>query len=97
MVSLSSVEEIILNVLINKNMNLGEGAPIAVLSLEKEGDKSELILFTTLSLNKNDINIILKKAGCSRLIKISKIKKIDQIPLIGTGKTDYRFLQKMVE
>ena len=26
-----------------------------------------------------------------------KVKKIEKIPLLGTGKVDYRFLQKMVE
>ena len=97
MISLGGIEEIILKTLHVRNVDLGEGAPIAVLALEKEEGKSELILFTTLDLTKAEVNTILREAGCSRLIKISEVKKIDQIPLMGTGKIDYRFLQKMIE
>ncbi|KPK32334.1 MAG: hypothetical protein AMS24_04490 [Chlamydiae bacterium SM23_39] len=97
MVSLGGIEEIILKDLISKNIDLGEGAPLAVCAIEKHAEKTELVLFTTLSLDKNEVNMILKKAGCSRLIKINKVKIMDQIPLMGTGKVDYRFLQKMIE
>lgn len=97
MISLGSIEEIILKELRAKNIDLGEGVPIAVCSLEKEGGKSELVLVSTLDLDKADVNLILKDSGCSRIIKISKVMKIDSIPLMGTGKTDYRFIQKIIE
>jgi long-chain-fatty-acid--[acyl-carrier-protein] ligase len=97
MVSLVSVEEIVLKELMSKGVDLGEGAPIAVCALEKTEGKSELILFTTLFLEIGDVNNILRKAECSRLIKISRIKRINRIPLMGSGKVDYRFLQKMLE
>lgn len=97
MISLGSIEEIILKALIARKVDLGEETPLALCSTEKEGDKTELVLFTTIDLDKADVNLILKEAGCSRLIKINKIQKIEQIPLMGTGKTDYRFLQKMIE
>ena len=97
MISLGSIEDIILKDLMKKEVDLGESAALALIALEKDGGRSELILFTTLDLEKNDINVLLREEGCSRLIKISQIKKIDQIPLMGTGKVDYRFLQKMVE
>lgn len=97
MISLGSMEEIILDALKVRNVDLGEGAAIAICEVEKDVGKSELILFTTLSLDIGDVNMILRKAGCSRLVKINKIKRIDSIPLMGTGKVDYRFLQRMVE
>lgn len=91
MISLGGIEEIILNDLKNYEN------PIAVLSVEKEGGKSEIILFTTLDMNKSDFNLILKNAGLSRLVKISEVKKIDEIPLMASGKIDYRSLQNMIE
>lgn len=97
MISLGSIEEIITKALTSKNVSFGDEMPLAVCSIEREGGKTELILFTILELDKNEVNLMLKEAGCSRLIKINKIQKIDQIPLMGTGKTDYRFLQKMIE
>lgn len=97
MISLGGIEEIILKALSGRKIDFGEGAPIALCSTERQGGKTELVLFTTLDLDKTDINIILKDAGCSRLIKINEIQKIDEIPLMGTGKIDYRFLQKIIE
>lgn len=97
MISLGSIEEIILKELRAKNFDLGEGVPIAVCAIEKVGGKSELVLVSTLDLDKTEVNLMLKDSGCSRLIKIAKVMKIDSIPLMGTGKTDYRFIQKIIE
>ena len=96
MVSLGGIEEIILQKLAEDQKN-SDGVPIAVCASEKENGKTELILFTTLDIDKAKINTILQEAGCSRLIKINHVRKIDEIPLMGTGKTDYRFLQKLIE
>ena len=74
-----------------------EGVRLALCAKEKEGGKTELVLFTSLDLDKIKINTILKEAGCSRLVKISRIEKIDGIPLMGTGKIDYRYLQTMLD
>ena len=97
MISLGGIEEIILKALHVKNIDLGEGSPLAVCAIEKEEGKTELVLVTTLDLKKTDVNLILKESGCSKIIKISKVKKIESIPLMGTGKTDYRFIQKIIE
>ncbi len=97
MVSLSGLEEVIMDSLrVIKGDD--ESFKIAVCANEKEGDKSFLIMFSTdSSIDKTAINTILKEAGFSRLIKISDIKEIEAIPLMGTGKTDYRFLQSILE
>ena len=47
-------------------------------------------------LEKEEVNQILIQAGFSRLIKISSVKKVSEIPLMGTGKTDYRRLQTLM-
>lgn len=97
MISLGGIEEIILKALTIKNIDLGEGVPIAICAIEKEAGKTELVLITTLDLEPAEVNMMLKDAGCSRLIRVARIMKIDVIPLMGTGKTDYRFLQKIIE
>lgn len=95
MVSLGVVEEI-LNQNILKDREV-EGAYFAVIADEREEGKTRLILFATIMLDKKDINLMLKEAGLSRLVKISDVVKIDNIPLSGTGKIDYRYLQSLIK
>ena len=66
---------------------------VALCAEEKTPGKPELILFSTVPLEQDETDEILKNAGFSRLIKISSIRKINEIPLMGSGKTDYRRLQ----
>jgi long-chain-fatty-acid--[acyl-carrier-protein] ligase len=96
MISLGAIEDILAHsIFIDDNED--EEHHLAVCANELEDEKTQLILFSTIELNKDDINHILKNAGMSRLVKISQIKKIDEIPLLGTGKTDYRYLQSMLD
>ncbi len=93
MISLSSIEEVLSNKLNVEN----ENPSIAVCAKEVEGDKTFLILFATYEVEKNFINAILNEAGFSRLIKINQVKHIEEIPIMGTGKIDYRFLQNLID
>ncbi|MFA5250571.1 MAG: AMP-binding protein [Parachlamydiales bacterium] len=95
MVSLGAIEETLLKYLEGKKLSF-EGAPLALVASEKEGGKGALVLFTVLDLDKNELNLFLKQAGFGQIVKISQVCKLEQIPLMGTGKTDYRFLQQMV-
>ena len=38
----------------------------------------------------------LKESGFSNLIKINRMVNLDEIPLLGTGKTDYKILKNMI-
>ncbi|MEL7431453.1 MAG: AMP-binding protein [Chlamydiota bacterium] len=87
MVSLGAVEEAI-----RAQFPAGELPAFAASCLEKEG-LSVLVLFTTMDLDLHVANGILRSAGFSRLVKIKNIHKLEQIPLTGTGKIDYRKLQ----
>jgi long-chain-fatty-acid--[acyl-carrier-protein] ligase len=53
-------------------------------------------LFSTISLDLNEVNLYLKQSGFSNLIKINRIIQLDEIPLLGTGKTDYKVLKNMI-
>ena len=74
-----------------------EGPIVAVCAKETEEGRPKLVLFTSTSLTKNEANMILKEAGFSNLVKIAEVKSLQGIPLMGSGKVDYRFLQTMIE
>jgi len=98
MVSLGAIEEVITDEVLRRTSLEAEGPIVAVCAKEAyENHKTKLVLFSTVPLTKKEVNMILKEAGFSNLVKISDVKNIDVIPLMGTGKTDYRYLQKMIE
>jgi acyl-CoA synthetase (AMP-forming)/AMP-acid ligase II/1-acyl-sn-glycerol-3-phosphate acyltransferase/acyl carrier protein len=95
MISLGGIEEIITEKLLTKKEQ-EEGSQIALCVDETDESKSTLVLFTALNLEKKQINELLRNEGFSRLVKISVVIKIDSLPMLGTGKIDYRSLQSMI-
>lgn len=57
----------------------------------------QIVLFTTLSVGLDEINDFLLKNGVAPIAKIKHIILLDEIPILGTGKTDYKVLRKMIE
>lgn len=97
MISLGAIEQALLEGLLKKGMAPSSESPLlAVCALEKEEAKPEIIVFTTIDLSQEDANNIITESGMSRLIKISQVRKIVEIPLLGTGKTNYRELQNQI-
>jgi long-chain-fatty-acid--[acyl-carrier-protein] ligase len=95
MISLGAVEQALVSHFLQAKKMTADLPSIAICADERSG-KPLLIVFTTLDIEKEEANRILEQAGFSRLIKISKVEKIDAIPLLGVGKTDYRKLQGMI-
>lgn len=93
MISLGAIEETLVKELLDQGQ-ISPGIPsFAVCADERIEGKPQLVLFTTTPIEKETANEILRKSGFSYLIKISYVKKIDQIPTLATGKMDYRRLQ----
>jgi len=69
---------------------------LALVSKEVEGQKPQLILFTTSPLELEQVNQFLKEAGWSSLARVARIKKVDQIPLTAMGKIHYAKLEEQV-
>jgi long-chain-fatty-acid--[acyl-carrier-protein] ligase len=65
---------------------------IAVVAIETEG-RPETVLCTTRPLDRLEVNRTLKDAGLSPLHNIRRVVHVDSIPLLGSGKTDYRALK----
>lgn len=95
MISLSAIEETLLKFFINEKRVSADVPSFALVSDEKEEGKPRLILFSVIHLDRDEVNGALQNAGFSNLVKINAVNKIDEIPLMGAGKTDYRKLQDL--
>lgn len=96
MISLAAVESAVISELIRQGRISSDGHSIAICAEEKEPGKSDLVLFSTIPLEREELNRMILAMGFSRLIKIAAVQTIQEIPLMGTGKTDYRRLQTFI-
>ncbi|NNM43948.1 MAG: AMP-binding protein [Chlamydiae bacterium] len=97
MVSLGGLEEDLHQIAKNKNWANEEKAfALAVAVRERESTKPEIVLFSTVPLEKEQINQALREQGYGRLAKINEVKNIESIPVTGTGKIQYRLLEEML-
>ena len=48
-------------------------------------------------INLEEANELLKKAGFSNLSKLKKLIELKEMPLLGTGKTDYQTIKQIVK
>ncbi|MCE5317227.1 MAG: AMP-binding protein [Parachlamydia sp.] len=94
MISLASVEDGLLQIGLQKGWPIhSDGPSLAVCAQEIVGEKPRFYLFTKLGLDTDEVNKTLRDAGFSNLVKISQVIKLDEIPVMGTGKTNYRLLE----
>ncbi len=70
-----------------------EGPVIAVEAAPGE-DPPEIVLFTLRDLDRETVNRQIRDAGLSPLHNIRRVVRLDEMPLLGTGKTDYRTLKE---
>jgi long-chain-fatty-acid--[acyl-carrier-protein] ligase len=96
MISLGGLEDELLRLARERRWVTGneEGPTLAVSVREKETSKPTIILYTTFAISKEDVNAALKESGMGRIVKISEVRTLEQIPLTGTGKTHYRLLDE---
>jgi long-chain-fatty-acid--[acyl-carrier-protein] ligase len=92
MVSLPAIESVLENAFAP---DTDKGPQLAVEATES--DNPEIILFTSLDIDRENANVQIRKAGLSGLHSIRRVHKLDQIPLLGTGKTDYRSLKGLLK
>ncbi len=55
-----------------------------------------IVLYTTLDLSLKQANDILAEAGLRGVMRLDAVERIAAIPVLGTGKTDYKVLRKLV-
>lgn len=67
-----------------------DGPALAIVATDD--DRPEIVLFATEDLDRGEVNEHIRAAGLSGLSNVRRIMRIDALPLLGTGKTDYRAL-----
>jgi long-chain-fatty-acid--[acyl-carrier-protein] ligase len=71
-----------------------EGTEGPALAVEcAPGEHPELVLFTTLDVEREVVNRAIREGGLSPLHSIRRMVRLESIPVLGTGKTDYRTLK----
>ncbi len=93
MVSLGAVEEAL-----HKHVPSVDGTPsLALLVQGVEGDaRPKLVLFSSATLATERANELLKQEGFPHLVHISEVRKVKEIPVLGSGKTDYQGLKAIL-
>ncbi len=70
-----------------------DGPRVAVEGVELPGGGRRIVLFATLPITVAQANAILAERGLRGIMRIDEVRPIDRIPVLGTGKTDYKVLR----
>ncbi|MBN2521338.1 MAG: AMP-binding protein [Bacteroidales bacterium] len=90
MISLPFIEKILLK-------QYGEIEPVLAVEGSDKMTPHQIVLFTTKDIDIDEANSYLLENGVAPISKLTKIQKINEIPVLGTGKTDYKVLKKMLD
>jgi len=92
MISLPAIEEALLRHFASED---DQEAPLAVEATPSDS-QPEIVLFSTRPITREEANAVLGQIGLSPLHFIRQIRQVDKIPVLGTGKTDYRTLKALL-
>ena len=90
MVSLPAIEQVL-----EAHYPTGDGPVLAVAATADE-QHPELVLLTVFETDRQEANQAIRDAGLSPLHNIRLIRQIEEIPLLGSGKTDYTSISRIV-
>jgi acyl-CoA synthetase (AMP-forming)/AMP-acid ligase II/1-acyl-sn-glycerol-3-phosphate acyltransferase/acyl carrier protein len=93
MISLPAMEAVIQQKLFDDD----EEATAALTYIEEAGERPIICLFTSTDVDVETVNGHLREAGLSNLTRVRKVVQIDEMPLLGTGKTNYRELTQRLK
>ena len=96
MISLPQVESVLLEAFADHPGAPLEG-PILAVEAGPEEAGAEMTLFTPLVLTPAEVNGALRAAGLSPLHHVKRVIPVDSIPLLGSGKADYRALKERLK
>jgi long-chain-fatty-acid--[acyl-carrier-protein] ligase len=72
------------------------GPRVAVEGVERpEGRR--VVLFTTEPITLRDANAILQQEGFRGVMRLDEVRHLDRLPVLGSGKLDYKVLRAMIE
>ncbi len=90
MVSLPAIEEALNNHYVHED----DSEPVLAVEATPQETNPEVVLFTVAGISREEANATLRAAGLSSIHNIRIVKRLESIPLLGTGKTDYRALKE---
>lgn len=94
MISLAALEDALLQMAVKKGWPTSqEGPSFAVCAKELPGEKTKIFLFSKFNISIDEINSSLRESGFSNLVKISSVTHLPEIPIMGTGKVNYRAIE----
>jgi acyl-CoA synthetase (AMP-forming)/AMP-acid ligase II/1-acyl-sn-glycerol-3-phosphate acyltransferase/acyl carrier protein len=92
MISLPAIESVLLG---NLQFPEQDGVALAVEATSND-EAPELVLFMVFDTDRHHVNQAIREGGLSPLHNIRRVILVDEIPVLGTGKTDYQSLKKMI-
>ena len=72
------------------------GPRVAVEGVETPGGGRRIVLFTTLDLRLSDASALLARAGFRGIMRLDEVRRIEKLPVLGTGKIDYKILRARI-
>ena len=91
MISLPAIEE----PLASKYPPTDTGPRVAVEGVESPEGR-QIVLFTTEAITLREANEILQQKGLRGIMRLDEVRQLEKLPVLGTGKTDYKVLRKMI-
>ena len=88
MISLPAIEAVL-----QPHFGEPDDGPIIAVEAVGTADHADVVLFTRTRVDRAQVNAWIKDAGLSPLHNIRQVVAVDSIPVLGTGKTDYRALK----
>lgn len=94
MISLGALEDALVEAAPKKGWKLVEEGPsIAVSGKDMPDGKPKIAVFSLFPLDVDDVNKTLRESGFSNLVKVTFAQQVEEMPLMGTGKINYRKLE----
>lgn len=92
MISLPQIEDVFV-----RAYPVGENGPqVAVEGLELPDGTTKIVLFATTEITKSHANKLLAAEGLRGIMRIDEVRQIEGVPVLGTGKTDYKVLRHWI-
>ena len=72
-----------------------KGPQVAVEGIETPSGR-RIVLFTTAEIKLAEANALLTQAGFRGIMRLDEVRRIEALPLLGTGKIDYKVLRALI-
>jgi long-chain-fatty-acid--[acyl-carrier-protein] ligase len=88
MISLPAIEAVL-----QPHFGEADDGPVMAVEALGEAEHPDIVLFTRRPADRAEVNALIKAQGLSPLHNIRQVIEVASIPVLGTGKTDYRALK----